>query len=97
MVESIIFYCCFQINIGGDWLPYSDKVFEKLDMEKLPIDMPNLKKMMEEGVTFLNCITPSPLCAPARACLASGLRYENCGVVSNAEDYPVEQKTVPPR
>ena len=77
----------------GDWLPYSDEIFKMLGMEKLPVKMPNLKSMMTEGTTFTNCITPSPLCAPARACLASGLNYDSCGVTNNDQDYPVGQKT----
>jgi arylsulfatase A-like enzyme len=44
-------------------------------------------------VRFTNALTPSPLCAPARACLASGKEYGRCGVLSNAFDYPLEQRT----
>jgi len=62
-------------------------------MDKLPISMPNLEKLMNKGITFTNAVTPSPLCAPARACLASGLRYDKCNVENNSFDYPLDQKT----
>jgi len=42
---------------------------------------------------FLRAITPSPLCAPARACLASGRRYDYCKVFNNDFTYPLSQRT----
>jgi len=77
----------------GDWMPYSKDVFKIMGMDELPLRMPNLKKLMNKGITFTNAITSSPLCAPARACLASGLRYRDCRVAGNYENYPVDQKT----
>ncbi|MFX0083602.1 MAG: sulfatase [Candidatus Hodarchaeota archaeon] len=74
-------------------MPYNKEIFQKLGMTELPLRMPNIKRIMKKGVTFTNVITPSPLCAPARACLASGLRYKDCRVVSNSVDYPVDLKT----
>ncbi len=55
-------------------------------MEKLPIKMPNIEKLMDKGVTFTRAVTSSPLCAPARACLAAGLKYEKCRVADNSVD-----------
>ncbi|TFF98742.1 MAG: hypothetical protein EU547_00695 [Promethearchaeota archaeon] len=77
----------------GDWLPYDEIIFKKNGMEPLPIKMPNLKEQMKKGVTFTNAITPSPLCAPARACLAAGTRYKDCNVKGNYQDYPLKQET----
>jgi arylsulfatase A-like enzyme len=62
-------------------------------MEELPLKMPNIKRLMDNGVTFTNAITPSPLCAPARACLAAGVQYRDCNVKGNYENYPIDQKT----
>jgi len=59
----------------------------------IPLRLPNLEKLLARGVKFTHAITPSPLCAPARACLASGLEYERCGVPSNAFNYPLTQRT----
>jgi len=59
----------------------------------IPVRTPNVKKLMREGVWFTRAITPAPLCAPARACLASGMEYGNCRVPSNAENYPGDQPT----
>ena len=54
---------------------------------------PNLERLASRGVRFTNAFCPSPLCAPARACLASGLEYHRAGVASNAVNYPLEQRT----
>ena len=59
----------------------------------LPLRTPNLDRLCATGVQFVNAFTPSPLCAPARACLASGLDYEHCRVPSNSENYPLDQPT----
>lgn len=77
----------------GDWMPYCDKTLEKTGMDPSPVRMPNIKRLMENGVTFTNTVSSSPVCAPARACLASGRRYENCGVKNNWFDYNLEIPT----
>jgi arylsulfatase len=77
----------------GDWMPYPDDIQDKIENPQLPFMMPVLKELMEQGTAFYRAITPSPLCAPARACLASGMRYENCGVVDNGQDYPTDLPT----
>jgi arylsulfatase A-like enzyme len=60
---------------------------------KMPEISPNLKKMAERGINFTNALCPSPVCAPSRACLASGKEYENCRVRDNKNVYPEEQRT----
>jgi arylsulfatase A-like enzyme len=59
----------------------------------IPVKTPNLKRLAGEGVQFTQAVTPAPLCAPARACLASGLEYHRCRVPSNRENYPLDQPT----
>ncbi len=93
MPDKTNFLFFFPDQHRGDWMPYSKDVFKIMGMDDLPLRMLNLKKLMNKGVTFINAITPSPLCAPARACLASGLRYKDCKVAGNYENYPVNQKT----
>jgi arylsulfatase A-like enzyme len=69
-----------------DWVTgYSDNI---------PVRTPNLSQLAREGVWFRRAIVPSPLCAPSRACLASGKVYERCGVPSNQADYPLTERTV---
>lgn len=77
----------------GDWLPYSGDSAASTGCEVLPLKMNSLSSLMENGVTFNRAITNSPLCAPARACLASGLEYERCGVYNNDFCYPLDVKT----
>ncbi len=60
----------------------------------IPVRTPNVERLAAEGVRFTNAVTPAPLCAPARACLASGREYDRCGVPSNKENYPANQPTV---
>ncbi|TVQ18435.1 MAG: hypothetical protein EA382_17715 [Spirochaetaceae bacterium] len=57
------------------------------------IDTPNIVRLADRGSRFTNAFCPSPLCAPARACLASGLEYHRTGVRSNAQNYPIELPT----
>ena len=52
------------------------------------IRTPNLDRLAKAGIRLNNNIVASPLCAPSRACLASGRVYERCGVPNNATDYP---------
>ena len=59
----------------------------------LPDITPNLKKLAESGVYFSSALTPAPVCAPARACLASGKEYAKCRVASNGVPYPLDQTT----
>ena len=59
----------------------------------LPARTPNLDALAGRGVRFANAICPSPLCAPSRACLASGREYDRCGVAANGQNYPIEQTT----
>lgn len=60
----------------------------------IPVNTPNLQKLAAEGVWFRRTLVPSPLCAPSRACLASGKEYERCGVPSNRVNYPLAETTV---
>ncbi|MHA1369460.1 MAG: sulfatase family protein [Promethearchaeota archaeon] len=77
----------------GDWLPYPDHVFHELGMGRLPLRMPVIESLMQNGTTFVKTITPSPLCAPARSCLASGLRYGKTGVMKNSYNHPLDKIT----
>jgi arylsulfatase A-like enzyme len=37
-----------------------------------PVRTPNLDRLCKHGIRFTNAFTPSPVCSPARACLATG-------------------------
>lgn len=45
--------------------------------------MPALEHMASNGMRFTRAVTPSPLCAPARACLATATAYGRSGVFNN--------------
>ncbi len=49
----------------------------------LPVRTPNLDRLAARGLRFDQCRTNSPLCAPSRSCLSSGLRFRACGVRDN--------------
>ena len=49
----------------------------------IPVKTPNIDKLAARGMRFTQCRTNSPVCAPARAALATGMRYQNCGVPGN--------------
>lgn len=72
-----------------DWLgcetsPYGD----------VPVRTPHIDALAQRGVRFTECRTNSPLCSPARACLATGVRYEQCGVPTNEYDVDPARTTV---
>jgi arylsulfatase A-like enzyme len=77
----------------GDWLPYGKEIFRSMGNDEIPLRMDNLRRLMDRGVTFIRAATNSPLCAPARACLASGRQYQNCGTFNNEFCYPLNKKT----
>ena len=77
MRNNILFL--FPDQHRGDWLGFRGTA---------GVRTPNLDKLAARGVAFSNALTPSPLCSPARACLASGLRYDAQPVRHNQHDYP---------
>ncbi len=77
-----------------EWFPYTADIFTQWGMQKLDLKLPNIEFIQSRGVTFLNAITPSPLCAPARACLATGTDYTNCATYNNGYDMPVDMPTI---
>ncbi len=72
-----------------DWLECEDSPFGKV-----PVRTPSIDALAARGVRFTQCRTNAPLCAPARACLARGLRYERCGVPDNDGCTPTDRPTV---
>ena len=71
----------FPDELRGDWV----------EPGKVAVRTPNLKRLSDQGVRFTQAVTPSPLCASARACLASGKEYDRCRVAANNVNYPLEQ------
>jgi len=60
----------------------------------LPVRTPNVARLARQGARFDRAVTPSPVCAPARACLASGKEYDRCRTPSNNVSYPLDQTTI---
>jgi choline-sulfatase len=52
------------------------------------VKTPNLSRLAAEGVVFENAYSTSPLCAPARATVMSGLLPSRTGVYDNAAEFP---------
>jgi arylsulfatase len=67
-----------------DWLPGNPKI---------PIKLPHIQALAARGMRFHKVLCASPLCAPSRACLATGREYKNANVASNQFDFPLDQKT----
>lgn len=68
----------------GDWLGNNPC---------LPLHTPHLDTLMSRGMQFTRAYTPSPLCAPARACLAAGVGYGRCPAPDNHCDFPLDRAT----
>jgi arylsulfatase A-like enzyme len=67
-----------------DWLGFLGRV---------PVRTPHVDRLAARGVVFRRASTPSPLCAPARACLATGRDYPRCRVSDNNVDLPADLPT----
>ena len=67
-----------------DWLPGNPKI---------PIKLPHIQALAARGMRFHKVLCASPLCAPSRACLATGREYKNANVATNQFDFPLDQKT----
>lgn len=59
----------------------------------LPVKTPNIDRLAAQGTRFTQAMTPSPLCSPARACLATGMDFENCGAPTIYDNTPLKKKT----
>ncbi len=57
------------------------------------IRTPNIDRLAREGVRFANASCDSPVCAPSRSALASGLPCSEVGVLSNRDLYPLDVPT----
>jgi len=68
-----------------DWVGFDSDV---------PVRTPTIDALAEQGVAFRNAVTPAPICGPARACLASGMEYDRCGVRHHRVDYPLATRTL---
>jgi len=63
-----------------------------------PSDTPNLDRLAARGVRFVNAQCPSPLCAPARAAMLTGLSPLTTGIVGNFSawsDHPQLNRATP--
>jgi choline-sulfatase len=60
---------------------------------KVPVRTPHIDALMRRGVNFTQCRTNSPLCGPARACLAQGMRYHHVDVPANNWDMDPDRPT----
>lgn len=49
---------------------------------------PHLDALAEQAVLFENAYTPSPICVPARQCLAAGIHPRRLGVEKMGQDLP---------
>ncbi|AEQ51283.1 sulfatase family protein [Pelagibacterium halotolerans] len=59
----------------------------------LPLRTPNIDALLARGTGFARAWTPSPLCAPARSCFATGRAYGRAPVRSNFDDNPLDTPT----
>ncbi|MBL7199594.1 MAG: sulfatase-like hydrolase/transferase [Anaerolineae bacterium] len=59
----------------------------------VPLVTPHIDALASRGVRFTRAYCPSPLCAPARASLASGRRYGRTSVRDNSQNYPLALPT----
>lgn len=51
------------------------------------LHIPNMRKLIDKGVKFNNCYTPSPLCTPSRGSFMTGMLPSRNGVYDNAAEF----------
>lgn len=56
------------------------------------VKTPHLDALAQRGIRFTNAYTPSPICVPARAAFATGLRVHQIRLWDNAMPYTGEQR-----
>ena len=54
---------------------------------------PFLDRLAKDAVIFTNAYTPSPVCIPARQCIAAGQFPRTCGVENYGQDLPPNYQT----
>jgi len=79
---NILFF--FPDQLRPDWV---------LAGKEMPLETPQLAALAKSGMQFTRALVASPLCAPSRACLATGKEYVRCGVRNNGQDLPLDQPT----
>ena len=62
---------------------------------RTPCRTPNLDRLAGEGVAFDRCLTPDPICSPARAALFTGRYPHATGVRHNNRLLPLERPALP--
>ncbi len=71
---NVLFF--FPDQHRGDWL----------GLRNAHLETPNIDALAARGQVFRNALTPSPLCSPARACMALLQPYDRQPVRHNAHD-----------
>jgi len=79
---NLLFF--FPDQLRPDWLGTNPDI---------PVRTPNLDTLAERGTSFNRVVCASPLCAPSRASLATGLRTYRCRVADNGFDLPLDSIT----
>ena len=51
------------------------------------LHIPNMRKLIDKGVKFNNCYTPSPLCTPSRGSFMTGQLPSRNGIYDNAAEF----------
>lgn len=55
---------------------------------------PNIARLSERGVTFLNAYCNSPICGPSRSSMLTGMMPTTIGVYDNAAEWPASTPTL---
>ena len=79
---NILFITCDQLR--HDWLGYAGVQH---------VRTPNIDRIAAMGTYFTQAVTNSPVCAPARIGLATGLRPHRVGSLDNHSFLPLSRET----
>lgn len=65
----------------GDWVPQSRGATD--DGASIPLRLPFITSLMNEGTWFTNAYSAAPVCAPSRGALVTGREYDEAGTPCN--------------
>lgn len=82
MANNVLFIMLDQLR--HDWLGYRGADH---------VRTPNIDRIAALGMSFNQCITNSPVCAPARISLATGMRPHQLGALDNYAFLPMSRPT----
>ncbi|MGO1121039.1 sulfatase-like hydrolase/transferase [Rhodovibrionaceae bacterium A322] len=87
LARNVLFIMADELSRFGVGCYHEDLPAALRRAERPPAITPNLDRLAQEGLRFTAAYSPSPICVPARAAIATGKPVHEIGCWSSAEPY----------